>query len=501
MANGFDKQYAFEDIPSKFDYENVLYYARLISVCWLLLVGLWSAPAFGAVLVYPNYLLQVEIFLALVLLLSWPQRKLLRLSRYPFLIPSIIVLIIGATAALLRVLLLHTAVSNELLHLAQHAEPLLRALLIFIALAGDKYLLRIAWYSALAGLMANALSSVIQHFTQVTRWYSDLDRGWRDGWSPYRGLPVGENSPHISPRTQGLTSYINTTAAMLAAGLPYFVVPIIKRVARKLPDRLFFMTGALLTSAGLWYTNSRGPMLVLLLIIIILAMMLPWRWLLSLMVASIVLLATVALQSLRLALTEFVAAVLLSLVTLRRRWRYTWPVICALAIAGGLMSVDGYLLHFDLYSRMVEQGVGDRARIVLYSDAIKTTLSSPWIGVGEEQIAENIMHLPHSGLRALPRSQHNYHNTILHWSAAEGIPLALAMALFTIGAVVWCWRAFKRPLTPYSRSITLATTIGMSIYLISNMVDAHFWRMEGAGFFWSLLALTAATACSEDADI
>lgn len=500
MAYGFNKQYAYDNIPAKCGYSKLLYYVRMITVCWLLLVGLWSAPAFGALLVYPNYLLEVEILLAVVLILSGRQGCVLRLSRYPFLLPSIVVIIIAAVAAFFRITYLQTSISNETLHLAQHAEPLLRAMLIFFALAGDKDLLRMGWYSAMAGLLLNALASVIQHFTQVTRWFSDLDRGWRDGWSPYRGIPEGETGQHFSPRTQGLTSYINTTAAMLAAALPYWIVPIIKRVIRKWPAYLFFIAGTLLTTAGLWYTNSRGPMLAVLLVIFVLAIMLHWRWLLALLAANIVVLLTAAVQSMRLALAEFIAAVLLSLVALRYRWRYTWPLIAALAIAGGLMSIDGYLLHFDFNSRMVEQGVGDRARLVLYDDAIKTTLSSPWIGVGEEQIAENLLHLPYRGLRNLPRSQHNYHNTILHWSAAEGIPLALAMTIFTIGAIVWCWRAFRHALTPFSRSLTLASTIGMTIYLLCNMVDAHFWRMEGAAFFWSLLALTAAAARSEGED-
>lgn len=498
MATGIEKQNLRVYLPANNGSATFLYYARMLSVCWLLLVGLWSAPAFGAELVYPNYLLQVEIFLAFVLLLCKFQGKVLRLTRYPFLYPSIIVLIIATVAALLRVFLLRCNINQELFHLAQHGEPLLRASLIFFALAGDRSLLRIAWFSALFGLMLNALASVIQHFTQVARWYNDLDRGWRDGWSLYRGIPAGEDVRYFSPRTQGLTSYTNTTAAFFAASLPYWIMPVIMREKRRLSTYSFFISGILLTSAGLCYTHSRGPLLALILVIFLLASFLPWRWSIALICANITLLLTIILPSVRLALGEFIAAVLLAVLAHLRRWKYTWPLICVLAIYGGIISIDGYLLHFNVNNRIVEQGVDDQSREILYINAIKTTLSSPWIGAGEERAGAHILHLPNAGLQELPRSKLNYHNSFLHWAAVEGIPLALAMTLFTIGAVVWCWRAFRRATTPFSRSLTLATTIGMTIYLLCNLVDAHFWRMEGASFFWSLLALTAATARSED---
>ena len=478
-------------------FARLLLGARMCCVCWLMLVGLWSAPAFGSMLAYPNALLAVDMLLAAVLLASARTGSVVRRRDYPFFIPTAGVLLLAVLAALARIVFYGTLPGDEGLRLWQHGEPLLRALLIFFAIAGHPRLVRIAWLSACCGMMLNVFAAIIQHVTGVSRWYADLDRGWADGWSPYRNDAGSPDGALIAPRAQGLTSYINTTGAMFAAFLPYWGVPFVLYPSRHAWIRFVVLAGAVLTAAGLWYTNSRGPMLALALVIIGLCFLLPWKWAVSLFVSLLAMLATMVMQSGRIALAAFLGAIALAILAQRRHLRYYLPVLFAIGLAGGLLTLDAFVLKYSISIRMVEQGVQDTARDLLYAEAWKTAVFSPWIGVGERQVAERILQMPHGGLRQLPRTQHNFHNQYLHWAAADGVPFALAMTLFTLGAVRWCWRAYRRGRSLMARTLCLSAALGMAVYLLCNLVDAHFWRMEGAGYFWSLLALSAAAARSD----
>lgn len=504
------------DLRKESSWDSLLNILRWLAVGWLLLVGLWSAPSIGATLVYPNGMLLAECVLAIVLLLSAAHVHTVRLRRYPFFWGSVAVITLCALSALLRILSEGTTYDDELLRLWKNSEPLLRGLLLYLAILDDTRAISIAWVTALGGLLLQTAAALAQHVTHMTRWYADLDKGWATGWTPVRDSQVGAaTSPQLPPRVQGLTSYINMTAAMLAASISCWSIPAFLGVPASRWGRVLLTIGALATVAALWYTNSRGPQLAVLLVMLVFAWRRSTRWGFSLLAAILIfflaiLPATpwwsycesllfrhpVSNEALTLlhakwwVLTALLFACLLGFFVQRWKLRYLIPLVCALGLGGGLLTLDVYVLNYQLTWRFSETGIEDNARILLYRDALQSILQRPLWGIGDEAVAQRVTHLP--GLQQLPVTQQNYHDQYLHWAAAEGIPVALVFTWLLCWAVYWCWCRAKRWTNPFSRALALATATGMTVFLLCNLTDAHFWRIEGGGFFWSLLAFTAA---------
>ena len=465
----------------------------LIALAWLLVVGLWSGPSLGATLVYPNGLLFVEAVLAILLVVQAVRGRHCSPRSYPFLWPSIAVLAICAVSTGLRLHFHGTDSTTEFLRLWRNGEPMLRGLLIFLTVAGNPRALRVAWISLLVGMALQAGAAVLQHITHVSRWYVNLDVGWAGGWQPtnYDPLAAGVRLD-TPPRVQGLTSYINLTAAMLAASIPFWATPLVKCLPRKPWGRLAMAAGGTAMVAGLWYTNSRGPMLAIVTATLLLLWRLSTAWRLSLLAGFGAFLLVAWPATPWWALSAFLVSILLALLARRRNLRYLWPVVAGLALAGGIQTLDAYVLHYPLTWRVSESGLGDGARRAIYGDGIHAALSSPWYGIGDAEVAWRVLNLPTVDMHRLPKVQLNYHNQYIHWAAAEGIPVALACTLLICWAVIWCWRRSRTTTDPLPRALALAAAVGLTAFLICNLVDAHFWRIEGGGFFWSLIAVTAA---------
>lgn len=488
-------------IASSYDHwTSLLDILRVIALCWLLLVGLWSGPAYGATLVYPNGIMYAEGALAVILLLSALRGRVRAPAEYPFLWPCLGVMALCGLAGALRIAVRGTHAGDETLLLWRHGEPMLRGLLLYLAVAGQAKFVRAAWAAALAGLLLHSGAAIVQHFTHITRWYANLDRGWADGWKPVLDPMLHKAAHHhkarvYSPlRVQGLTSYINLTAAMLAAAIPFFAIPAVlvgNRIAWK---RSLLAAGGFATGAALWYTDSRGPICAVIVVFLLLALLFSGRWRASLLTAIAVFTIALIKHSEVMALVILLLAA--GLLVARRWWRneYVLPVILALTFAGSVQLVDAYLLHYPLSLRVSDNGLLDRARIVLYRAALTTTASSPYWGVGDAGVAFRVLHLPKRyELFILPKTQQNFHDQYLQWAASEGVFVALAFTLLVCWAVYWCWRLYQTSTDPPARALGLAAAAGLTIFLLCNLVDAQFWRIEGGGFFWSLLAVTAAT--------
>lgn len=170
-------------------------------------------------------------------------------------------------------------------------------------------------------------------------------------------------------------------------------------------------------------------------------------------------------------------------------------ITAGLVMASGLLVVDAYILRFPLSWRIVATGMNDPARVVIFSEALSIIRANPWFGIGDTAVGKRIITLPE--LDSLPRTQQNAHDQYLHWAAAEGIPVAVGFCLLVVWAVYWCWRHAPTWSSPVNRALGWATAIGLAIFLVANLADAHFWRIEGGGFFWSLLAVTAAISRTE----
>ncbi|MHB9134726.1 MAG: O-antigen ligase family protein [Armatimonadota bacterium] len=422
--------------------DNFLSWVRMASVAWLLLVGLWSGPSLGATLVYPNGLVGVEAVLALVLILQSRRGQLLSPRAYPFLWPCLAVLGICALAALLRTMLHHTAF--DWLRLWKDGEPMARGLLLFLAIAGQPRTTRLAWVSMLIGIGLLAGATTLQHLFSVTRWYRDLDGGWASGWQSVPGF-----------RSQGLTSYINLTGAMLAASLPYWLLPLLMRMALSWSARAAIMVGGLLCAAGFWFTNSRGPAIAF-------------------------------------GITALLAILAWGQSTWRQRQRNAVMVIVTVLLIAGFQAIDFYLLHSPTGWRLTEEGVSDAPRTAIYQTAITTIRSAPWLGIGDAAFAQKFTSLTAHRLHRLPATQRNAHNQFLQWAAAEGLPVAMAFSLLVVWCVLWCWRNSPHWFRGFPRMFGLATAMALLIFLLTNLTETHFWRIEGAGFFWSLLGVAAA---------
>jgi len=463
----------------------VLEWLRAGAVCWLLVVGLWSGPAFGASLAYPNGLLEVEIGLAVVLFILWRAGRVQPLRYYPVWGAALATITICALSAGMRLAFRGTEFDG--LRLWKLAEPMARGAVLFLALAGQPRLLRLAGISALVGVGLLAAATIIQHLTGVTRWYADLDQGWAGGLA---SVPLTIDAP----RAQGLTSYINLTSAMLGASVALWATPVALRVPPGRWARVTLALGGVATVAALWYTGSRGPLLAITAVLCIFFGALSARYAMRVLVLLGFFLLAVWPSFPWWSLLALGGGVLVfALFTHHPRMRLLLPMALGLSLAGGLHAVDYYLLHLPLQFRLGEQGVADQARLDIDRLALAAIQEAPWWGVGDAEIARRLRNdVENPGLRVLPRTQQNAHNQYLHWAAAEGIPAALCYTLLMVGAVVWCWRQAMRQRVPVPRVALFALAAALSTFLLANLVDAHFWRIEGAGFFWSLFALAPA---------
>jgi hypothetical protein len=464
-------------------------------VCWLFLVGLWSGPGLGATLVYPNGLLAVEAALAIVLLLLMWRGRVVPLQQYPFLLPCLGVMALAALAALARVFA--RGEPFEALRLWQHGEPMLRGLLIYLALVGRPRLLRAAIGAAVVGFGLLAISCMVQHFTGVTRWYVALDRGWESGIQAMRDTPRG----------QGLTSYINLTAAMLATALPFWSVPsAMGAVARHPWARILLPAGGVATAAALLYTNARGPVLAVALVACVVVWHLRPRQRWSMMVATALFFAVTMLPGQMVAPASLAALAIGGLCGIYAwRGRHTRLILPALALmlVGGVQSIDAYVLHLPLGLRVIEQGVKDGARLALYEETLVQVTHAPLWGVGGHDLAMALTQGPTAvrlGLDLLPRTQWNAHNQVLQWAGAEGVPVALAFTMLVLGGVWWLWRQVHQSHTRFQQILTLSTAIALTLFLVTNLAEAHFWRIEGGGLYWSLLALASACVATGQHD-
>ena len=448
-----------------------------LTVAWLLLVGLWSGPSLGATLAYPNGLLAVECGLTILLILLALHRRVLPVITYPFFWPSLIVLALLIMVMAERVIFQEAAVEG--LSLWKYGEPIVRGLLLYLAIAGRPRMVRVAIVSLLLGMLLLAGATILQHLTGVTRWYVDMDGGWASGIQAIAG-----------GRAQGLTSYVNLTAAMLAASLPFWIVLAVFRVSPTRWMRVGLFLGGAMTMAALWYTNSRGPMVALAMVSCLALIRLSPRWGISTVLGVGGFLLIVWPSTPWWALVGFLAALPLGVILWKRGARYWLPLAVGFAMGGGLLVVDAYVLHYPLTWRVATAGLVDNARLDIYTEALRIVREHPWWGIGDTAVGERVIALPL--LHSLPRIQRNLHNQYLQWAAAEGLPVGIVFTVLVLWSVAWCWRNAPAWPTPLSQALGWATTIGLATFLVANLADAHFWRIEGGGFFWSLFAVTAA---------
>jgi len=454
----------------------------MLAVVWLLAVGLWSGPVPGASLAYPNGLLAVECGLAVLLVLLAARRRLVPVTTYLFLWPGLIVI------SLLLVVMVARAISGgvpvEGSILWKYGEPMARGLLLYLAIAGRPRMVRVAIGSLLLGMLLPAGAAILQHLTGATRWYADLDGGWTSGIRFIAG-----------DRAQGLTSYVNLTAALLAASLPYWITLPVCHVPPTRWLRIGLLLGGAMTMAALWYTNSRGAMVALVLVSCLSLTGLLRRRGLSIILAVGGFLLIAWPNTPWWALAGFIIALPLGILIWKKGRRHLLPLAAGLAMAGGLLAADAYILHYPLAWRVATTGMVDMARLDIYTAALHIIRENPWWGIGDLAVGERVIILPL--LQGLPHTQRNVHNQYLQWAAAEGIPVGLGFTLLVLWSVVWCWRHALAGRTPLSQAIGWASAIGLTTLLVANLADADFWRIEGWGFFWSLLAVTAAIVRGE----
>lgn len=463
--------------------QRVIAVLRGIFVGWLLFTGMWSGPFIGATLRYPNGMLFAEAALLLLLLLPGGRR----LRDYPFLWPCLAALGIATVATLVR--MWTRDVPFEWLSLWILGEPMLRGALIFLALAGQPKGDRLAWGAMLAGIGLLAAAVIIQHFTGVTRWYPDLDAGWVSGFRS-----VADYGAWTTPRAQGLTSYINLTAALLAAALPLWFLPAARgRLSPRWARTAVFISG-LLVAAALWYTGARGPMLAIGVVACLLLACYSWPWGLS-AVAALGLALTAAWPGKGpWALGALGVAGMLMIAARVWRLRHLTPLILALALVGGVQAIDAYVLDLPLGWRVADHGLADKARMRIYGHALTVIAGAPLWGVGDSEAAAQVVRTPYPRPIDLPHTQRNFHNQPLQWAAAHGIPAALALSLLVLGVTGWLWAhglRLRRERT-LAGILPLAIAGALAVFLLTNLPEAHFWRIEGGGFFWSLAAVGAA---------
>ena len=448
-------------------------------------MGLWSGPTPGATLVYRyNGLPAVEVLcLAVLLYQGW--RGHVRSPRaYPFLWPCLAVLLLSVCSSLLR--LLCRGVPFDALRLWQHSEPMARGLLLFLAIAGQPRLTRVAWVGLFAGISVLVAACIVQHCTTVTRWYTDLDRGWADGFHAEWGY-----------RVQGLTSYINLTGAILAAALPCWLLPPLLRRPADRRLRTLLLSGGLATAAALWYTGSRGPMAALAIVGSLFLWRQSRRWGLYALLALCMFALVVWPARPLVALIAFALGFLLVYHSNARKWRLLLAITLGVVLAGGLQVLDAYVLRMPLqHWRVLDLGLSDEARQMLNYETWHEACNYPWCGVGDAALCTRLRETT-SFFVLLPNSQHNSHNQYLHWAATEGIPVALSFILLLVWTIIWLLRRVPHWPSPSARALGLAAAVGLTTFLLSNFVDAHFWRIEGGGFYWSLLATVVAIGETE----
>lgn len=479
-------------------WEQALGWVRAAIVIWLLLVGLWSGPAYGATLAYPNGMPAVEIVLLVVLILLARRGRVSSVWSYPFTWPCLALLGLCALTTGVRVFV--RGVPFDVLRLWQNGEPMLRGLLLYLAIAGQPRLARLAWGSMLVGITLSSAATVVQYLTGVVRWYRNLDVGYAGGIHPARVDILSDRFGRPLSRAQGLTSYINLTAAISAAALPYWLLPPLLRVPLTRPVRVLLLLGGVLTAAALWFTNSRGPALAVAVVAVGFLWRLRQRWGIGVLIGLLCFVLGISPAIPLWAVGIAVVAVALAGGYYRpARWAL-FSVTLGLGLAIGIRVVVVNIMHYPSAAR-VQQGVDDPERSNIYRDALAAIRIAPWVGIGDAAMSEREQQLAARHLiDFLPRTQRNAHCQYLQWIAAEGAPVALGFILLTLGVVGWCWRRAEIWRSPFARVLALAGAAGLTIFLFTNLADAFFWRIEGAGFFWSVFAVTAAVGETEEAN-
>jgi hypothetical protein len=473
----------------------VLEWVLTVGVCWLCFAGVWAAPASGATLVYPDGLVAADVLVAVALAILMLTGHARPVARYPFLWPCALVLGVSALSACARAM--QPWGDPSWLRLWQDGEPMARGLLLFLAVSAYPRLLRVAFGAALLGLTVVAGAGIIQHLQGCSRWYVDLDGGWASGFKREAS----------TPRVQGLTSYINLTAAFMAGTAPMWYALTAMRATQRRWVRGLCIAGAACAMLTLWYTSSRGPIFAIQVVALLLAWRLypraRWHVLAALMAFTLVSrwsqiaelsppLAPLAALIGPVSLVALAAGVGFGIAGWRRDWRWI-PLAVALAFVGGTQSFDLYVLHQPIASR----DVMDPSRMAMYTEVARMVPLHPWTGVGDDVLGQYIVQhgrLIEVKLNALPATQRNTHNQPLQWAAAQGVPVAVLYLALVIGVAYWLWRRSHGWPPGFPRAVVLASAVGLLGFLLCNFAEAHFWRMEGSGFFWTLAALGAAVA-------
>ena len=138
--------------------------------------------------------------------------------------------------------------------------------------------------------------------------------------------------------------------------------------------------------------------------------------------------------------------------------------LCSLVLGHFPNSIIAHLTH-------AQTSVGNR--LFLWNFALKLIMSSPFVGIGLEQLHYYYNRLIMSQSTQLNQHGISVHNQYVEWALEGGIPWLIVGVLFLISVIVICGRAYRQA-KQEQRLVLLAAILGVIAIVVAGFFDVPF---------------------------
>jgi len=187
-----------------------------------------------------------------------------------------------------------------------------------------------------------------------------------------------------------------------------------------------------------------------------------------------------------------VLAALILLAVILRRFRWLIPVGVGAVVILLIMTLAGE----SRFGALLDLGSGSAdTRWRIWRAAFEQIIAHPLLGIGIGNVAWLVKYVPRE--RLVGAEIVDAHNFLLDfWSKLGAVGLGSLLALLLIFYLL-AWDSYKHKKGSY-RAIALAAICSMTAALVHGLVDAFYFGVPIAVFFWFLLGVVEVTATSPD---
>ncbi len=138
----------------------------------------------------------------------------------------------------------------------------------------------------------------------------------------------------------------------------------------------------------------------------------------------------------------------------------------------------------------------DPARITIFENTINMISQHPVIGVGINTFSKNYgkYKTQHAEARFKTSDTYYAHNNFLHLAGEMGLLGVLAFFAFLFFVFKAAWLAFKRHTDPFLKALSVAVCAGILAYLVNGFTETSLYHSRLVMIFWFLIGLGLALA-------